>query len=65
MEVVILVTATLQFMDYGLLRVLLEEVFQVWTLFPRDACDRGIVYLDYFAIKVNDPNRNITVSYQV
>jgi hypothetical protein len=42
-KVVILVTATLQFMGYGLLRVLLEEVFQVWTLFPRDACGREIV----------------------
>jgi hypothetical protein len=64
-EVVILVTATLQFMGYGLLRVLPEEAFQVWTLFPRDVCGREFVCLDCFAIKANDPNRNITVSYQV
>jgi hypothetical protein len=27
-EVVVLLTATLQFMDYGLLRILLEETFK-------------------------------------
>ena len=62
---VILVTASLQFLDHALLRMLLQNAFQVWTLFPQDACGQEIVCVDYFAIKVNDPNRNITMFYQV
>jgi hypothetical protein len=64
-EVVILVTATLKFMVYGLFRMLVEETFQIWTLFPRGACDQEMVCLDYIAFKVNDSIRNITICYQV
>jgi len=63
--VVTLLTATLQFMDYGLLRMLLEKTFQIWTLFPRGACGKEMVCLDYIAFRVNYPIRNVTICYQV
>lgn len=52
-------------MDYGLLRTLLEETFQIWTLLPRGACGQEMVCLDYIAFKVNDPIRNVTICHEV
>jgi len=57
-EVVTLVTAALQFMVYGLLRMFFEETFQIWALFPRGACGQEMVRLDYIAFNPLNPELN-------